>query len=336
MQKILIIAPAWVGDAVMTQVLLKQLKIQAPDSQIDILAPEWTFAIFSRMPEVRTCIPAPFLHGEFNFIGRFRLAKTMRARQYDQAIVLPNSWKSALLPFLARIPKRTGWLGECRYGLLNDVRRLNAKQYPRMIDRFAALAFPENHLLPVLSVPKLEVLESELQSSLALFQISKIGNKKRLALCPGAEFGGAKRWPLEYFIQVAQWAIENHFEIWLFGSPKEKEMGEQIEKKVSCRNWIGKTSLTQCMDLLSVVDGVVSHDSGLMHIAAALQKSLIVLYGSTSPDFTPPLSDKVLILKTQLACQPCHQRECPLGHHRCMKELMPERVIELLKTIQEK
>lgn len=341
MQNILIIAPAWVGDAVMTQVLLSQLKIQFPDSKIDVLAPNWTFPIFSRMKEVHACIDSPFSHGELNLRGRFKLAKALRENQYHQAIVLPNSWKSALIPFMARIPKRTGWLGEMRFGLLNDARRLNPQKYPRMIDRFAALAFSENHKLPELSFPKLDIPELELQNTLDLFNIPKVGNQKRLALCPGAEFGNAKRWPPEYFAKLAVLALQNQFEVWVFGSHKEIEIGltieNQIENQSLFKNWIGKTSLTQCIDLLSKVDYVVTNDSGLLHIAAAHQKPLIALYGSTSPDFTPPLSSGAVILKTQLSCQPCHQRECPLGHHRCMRELMPEMVFEKIHSIiQEK
>lgn len=332
--KILIVAPAWVGDMVMAQCLFKLIKQNDPDAMIDVLAPAWTFSILSRMSEVRQAIALPFAHGELNLRGRYLLAKQLRAEQYDQAIVLPNSLKSALIPWLAGIPKRTGWLGECRYGLLNDARRLDKKRYPLMIEQFMALGLDAHAALPAeYPKPSFQVTETSQTATLTKLKIT-CRAAPVLAICAGAEFGPAKRWPEEYYAQIANQKLADGWQVWLFGSPKDKPVTDKIMALTEnrCENIAGKAELAETIDLLSLVSGVVTNDSGLMHIASALNKPLVALYGSTSPAFTPPLGTMATILQEKLACQPCFERTCPLKHFRCMRDLTPNRVIDVMSV----
>lgn len=328
-QKILVIGPSWVGDMVMAQSLLRLLKARNPDAIIDVLAPAWTFTLLSRMPEVNAAIATPIKHGELKLSQRLQLAKQLRANQYDQAIVLPNSFKAALIPFLARIPKRTGWLGECRYLVLNDIRHLDKKRFPLMVEQYLALgverdeALPAEYPYPLFHVTK-EAQDATLAKCKPIFR-----GKPILVLCPGGEYGPSKRWPEEYFAAVANQKINEGWDVWIFGSQKDRPISEKINALTEnrCDDLCGRADLAEAIDLFSLVSGVVTNDSGLMHIAAALQKPVIAIYGSTSPAFTPPLSPNSQIVKLNLDCQPCFERVCPLKHHRCMRDLTPEMVL---------
>lgn len=332
--KILIIGPAWVGDMVMAQALFMQLKQIQPDVIIDVLAPAWTNALLERMPEVRRAIALPIAHGQFDWKQRWQLGKQLRLEKYDQAIVLPNSWKSALIPFIARIPKRTGWLGEMRFGLLNDARYLNKQSLPLMVQRFVALALEKADQLPKdFPKPALQVSSEQQIHTTAKFALTTTAPV--LALCPGAEFGAAKRWPVEYFAEIARQQLAAGWQVWLFGSHKDQAITAEIQNltQQACMDLAGKTTLAEAIDLLSLANIVISNDSGLMHIAAALQRSLVAIYGSSSPRFTPPLSDRVKILSIDLACAPCFQRECPLGHLQCLRELAPNLVMQAMAEL---
>ena len=325
--KILIVGPSWVGDMVMAQVLFQLLRQQQPDADIHVLAPLWSEALLSRMPEVQKSLVLPFKHGELNLRARYRFAKQLRSENYTQAIVLPNSLKSALIPFFARIPKRTGFVGEQRFGLLNDVRRLNKKALPTMVERFAALAFPKNTVLPAqLPNPVLSVTSTSQRPG---FEISVDTTKPVLILCPGAEFGPSKCWPPKHFAAVANQKLAEGWQVWLLGSSNDRKIADdiQIQTQSRCCNLVGKTSLSEAVDLLSLANVVVTNDSGLMHMAAAVNVKVIAVYGSTSPHFTPPLSDNAVIVKLNLECQPCFKRVCPLKHHACMETLKPEMVL---------
>jgi heptosyltransferase-2 len=332
-KKILIVAPAWVGDMVMSQVLFKLLEAQG-DVQIDLVAPKHSGPLAARMPEVNQFIDLPLGHGQFDLKARRELGHRLRDKQYDQAIVLPNSWKSALVPWFANIPTRTGWLGEVRLGLLNDFRLLDKKAYPLMIQRFAALAYPKGTTLPELPWPSLEADKNNLARVIAQQGITITG-RPILGLCPGAEFGPAKRWPEAYFAEVAKQKLAQGWDVWLFGSPKEKPQADLIQSVTNngCVDLVGKTALADAIDLMSATNAVISNDSGLMHIAAALGKPLVVMYGSSSPGFTPPLSHSVKVLNLELECSPCFQRECPLGHLNCLKQMHPEMVLSALDSL---
>ncbi len=328
MYKILVISPSWVGDTMMTQPMLARLKERHPGCLIDVLAPPWTEALLRQMPEVHDVIPNPFPHGEFALGGRMRLGKQLRATQYDQVIVLPNSFKSALAPYFAGIPVRTGFVGEMRYGVLSDARKLHKRKLPLMVERFAQLAeAPNQPLQRPVPHPRLQITEEQRQQVLKRLDLTLA--KPVAVLCPGAEYGPAKRWPIPYFAELAQRLTERGYAVWIVGGPKDKEIGDKIVAlgNPQCRNLCGMTDMSDAVALLSCARLVVTNDSGLMHVAAALDRPMLALFGSSSPDFTPPLSDKAQILKLDMRCSPCFERVCPRGHFNCMMHLTPDEVL---------
>lgn len=316
---------------VMAQSLFITLKNARPNCQIEVLAPAWSLALLERMPEVDKAIAMPLLHGQFGFFDRIKLGKKLRSNHYDQAILLPNSWKSALIPFVATIPVRTGYMRECRWGLLNDVRWLDKNLLTMTVQRFVALGLPKTAALPPeCPIPRIVINEEQQNQVIEKFKLTC--SEKILALCPGAEYGEAKRWPASYYAEVAKQKIAQGWQVWLFGSDKDKATAEQINQEVfgACIDFTGRTSLAEAVDLMSLVDVVVSNDSGLMHVAAALDKKIIALYGSSDPGFTPPLNNKAHVISLKLECSPCFKRECPLGHTRCLTDIKPEQVIDAI------
>ncbi len=334
MYKILVVGPSWVGDTVLAQPLFMRLRQKHAELQLDVLAPTWTLPLLQRMPEVSHAIASPFGHGDLKLGERWRLAQTLKTRSYDQAIVLPNSFKSALVPRLAGIPLRTGFVGEARHLLLNDVRPLDQTALPLMVERFAHLADARDEPLQrPLPQPSLQASSVAREALLRRLQLTT--EPPVVCLCPGAEYGAAKRWPAEHFTALAMRLGEHGFQVWLIGSPKDRTIAEAIERASgeSCRNLCGTTGLQEAVDLLSLAQAVVSNDSGLMHIAAALDRPTLALYGSSSPGFTPPLSPHAQVVKLDIACSPCFQRDCPLGHFKCMRDLEPALVFEQLTRL---
>jgi heptosyltransferase-2 len=333
MPRILVVGPSWVGDTVLAQPMMRLLHARHPGLVLDVLAPAWTAPVLERMPEVARVIPSPFRHGELALAQRWRLGRELAREGYAQAIVLPNTFKSALIPFFAGIALRTGYVGELRYGLLNDARRLERARPPRMVERFAALALAPGESLPQpLPLPRLRTEEAARRATLA--QLGLVPALPVVALCPGAEYGPAKRWPEHHFAQLARALAADGREVWLIGSPNERAIGAAIERASggAGRNLCGATTLAQAIDLLAAAELVVTNDSGLMHVAAALGRPLLALYGSSSPAFTPPLSPAATVLKLELACSPCFRRVCPLGHFDCMMLLAPERVLAAARS----
>lgn len=317
---------------VMAQSLFIALKQRYPECLIDVLAPEWTLPLLDPMPEVAHATEIPLKRGGLGLGVRYRLGRELRCNKYDQAILLPNSLKSAFIPFFAGIPKRTGYVGEARWGLLNDPRRLDKKILPKTVQRFVALAEDqEPSFQPDCPEPRLVVGGDEIRTIEEKFDLSSFDGKV-LGLCPGAEYGPAKRWPERYYAAVAEEKIRAGWNVWLFGSAKDQTVCDEINRATGqrCRGFAGKTSLGEAIGLLSLTDSVVTNDSGLMHVAAALGKNLIALYGSSDPGFTPPLTQKARIVSLGLECSPCFARECPLGHFRCMNEIDPAQVIASL------
>ncbi|MGH8559842.1 MAG: lipopolysaccharide heptosyltransferase II [Methylococcales bacterium] len=330
--RILVVGPNWIGDMVMAQSLFMVLKQRDPDCLIDVLAPAWTLPLLEYMPEVAAAIEIPLKRGELGIAKRVRLARALSGNSYDQAILLPNSLKSALIPFFAGIPERTGYLGEQRWGLLNDIRRLDKSRLRQTVQCFVALAKDRNAALPPqCPEPRLIVAAAAISRVREKFALRAIRGKV-LGLCPGAEYGPAKRWPERYYATLATEKIEQGWSVWLFGSAKDQEICERINQASGerCLSFAGLTSLSEAIALLSLTDHVISNDSGLMHVAAALGKKLVALYGSSDPDFTPPLTRKARIISLNLPCSPCFQRECPLGHLRCLNDIEPARVIACL------
>ena len=330
MTRILVVAPAWVGDAVLAHALLFRLKEREPGAHIDVLGPAWALPVFRRMPEVSGTLPLPFGHGELKLGERRRFAQTLP--RYDRAIVLPNSFKSALVPWHAGIAVRTGYRGEMRYGLLNDIRTLDEQAVPLMVERFAALAQPKGEaLLRPVPQPRLTVDARARDAALARFGLDL--SRPVAAFAPGAEYGPAKRWPAEHFATLADELLTRGYQVWLFGSGKDSEITAFIRKLAgeACVDLAGRTSLDEAIDLLSCADRVVSNDSGLMHIAAALDRPMAALFGSSSPRFTPPLSPRARVISLQLSCSPCFQRTCPLGHTNCLVQLQPATVLSTME-----
>ena len=320
---------------VMAQSLFITLKKARPGCQIDVLAPAWSFSLLDRMPEVTKSIAMPLLHGQFGLLDRIKLGKELRAEGYHQAIVLPNSWKSALIPYFAGIPVRTGYIGECRWGLLNDARKLDKTLLTMTVQRFVALGLPAaTPLPPDYPIPSLVISQDQQQAVIEKFKLNanSVEATKILALCPGAEYGPAKRWPASFYAEVARHKMAQGWQVWLFGSDKDQEAAAQINSAVSgqCIDFTGRTSLAEAVDLMSLVEVVVTNDSGLMHVAAALDKKTIALYGSSDPKFTPPLNAKAQVITLNLDCSPCFKRDCPLGHTRCLTDIKPEVVIDAI------
>ena len=340
-ERILIVAPSWVGDAILSEPLIARLREVFADSVIDVLAPQWCGPVYARMRGVRNVIANPIGHGRLDLRGRAALARTLRTRapqdRYTRALVLPNSWKSALVPWLAAIPIRTGYRGESRWGLLTDVRRLARRAPPRLVDRFSALAAASDAPSPAESAPP-PMLVPDAANRAAAVQALGIGGDWPVAvLCPGAEYGPAKRWPAEHFAALATRFIADGMRVWLIGSPNDRAAAEAVVAAASpsspaLANLAGGTDLGTAIDLLSLATVVVSNDSGLMHAAAAVGVPLIALFGSSSPAYTPPLSPRAMIAKIDIACSPCFKRECPLGHFKCMRELEPDAVYHLARS----
>lgn len=341
--KILIVGPSWVGDMVMSQTLYIELKKTHPNASIDVLAPAWCKPILERMPQISKAIEMPLGHGDFAFFTRRNIGKSLLLENYEHAFILTNSAKSALIPFFAKVKHRTGWKGEFRYGLINDM-RTNRKSFDLMIERYVALAYPKEKMtgsgcLANLPKPKLNI---DRQKQLSAFEKFSLHSKRPvIGLCPGAEFGPAKRWPAEHFANITQTLINNGYQIWLFGSAKDHEVTESIKESLplelqnNCHNLAGETSLIEAIDLMAACNIVVSNDSGLMHIAAAVGCKVVALYGSTSPGYTPPLSDTVEILHTDIDCRPCFKRICPLEHLNCLKELTPDMVVNAINRLNQ-
>jgi len=334
MYKILIVGPSWVGDTMLMQPMMARLKQRHPDSQIDVLAPPWTDKLLLSMPEVNKVIINPFPHGALQLKERYYLGIQLRPSQYNQAIVLANSLKSALVPYFANIPLRTGFVGEMRYGLLNDARSLDKRKLPFMVERFAQLAETSGQNIPrPLPNPKLEI--SRAVQDAALEKLDLKLDKPIAIFCPGAEYGPAKQWPLAYYAEIAQRLQQNGIEVWLLGSNKDKEVAEKIVSlgNHTSRNLCGSTDLSDAIALLSCASLVISNDSGLMHLAAALDRPMLALFGSSSPEFTPPLSPKAEVVKLDINCSPCFKRECPLGHFNCMMQLTPDIVLNKIENM---
>ncbi len=328
---ILVVGPAWVGDMVMAQSLFRQLRLRDPAPRIHVLAPGWTLPLLARMPEVEEGIEMPLGHGHLGLSARYRLGRRLRRRGYSQAIVLPNSWKSALVPWWAKIPLRTGWRGEFRYGLLNDLRPLDKVALPQTAQRFVALALPPGKPPQPIPQPRLLIQPEQVDITLSALGLQR-SQRPLLALCPGAEFGPSKQWPAAYYGELAARRHADGWDVWLFGSANDRQVCSEVNTAAGgvCQYLAGVTTLGQALDLLSLADQVISNDSGLMHVAAALQRPLLALFGSTDPGHTPPLSERAQTLGLTLECRPCFQRICPLGHTNCLRDLSVEQVIGAL------
>ncbi|CAN0578662.1 unnamed protein product, partial [Ectocarpus sp. 12 AP-2014] len=299
-----------------------------PGATLGVVAPAWSQPILERMPEVNEVLPLAVGHGEFGLASRRELASRLRGR-FDRAIVLPRSWKAALVPFMARIPERVGFLGEHRYGLLKERRKLDKQVLDQTVKRFVSLGLPleeatsGNFELPK---PRLQIDRDNLVNLRLMHSLS---SRPAVGLMPGAEYGPAKQWPVSYFHRLAKRLVLDGFEVRVLGGSKDHADGEQIVQGLShAHNLCGKTELVDAVDLLADCRQVVTNDSGLMHVAAAVGVRIHALYGSSSPAYTPPLTDNAAIHYLALSCSPCFQRTCPLGHTNCLKQLDVDQIYQ--------
>lgn len=311
---------------VMAQSLFQLLRVQDPRMAIDVVGPPWSVPLVARMPEVRRGIPLPVGHGSLALMTRRALGRSLGGQGYDRAIVLPRSFKSALIPWFAGIPVRTGFAAELRGLLLNDVRRLDRRVLDQTVKRVLALGVPRGAPVPLPGSPALRVDEANRTS---LLERLGLGRRPAIALMPGAAYGPAKQWPVGSFTALARQLIERGFEVWVLGSGGEGGLGDEIRAGAgaSVFNLCGRTSLEDTVDLLSAARVAVTNDSGLMHVAAAAGTQVVAVYGSSSPHFTPPLTPRKVIVYLGLDCSPCFKRECPLGHLNCLNQISPASVL---------
>lgn len=326
----LVIGPAWIGDMVLAHSLFQRLKADAPGRRLAVAAPPWTLPLLRFMPEVDEAIALPFAHGELKLLERRRIGRMLADKGFDRAILLPNSLKSALVPWFAGIAQRIGYAGEGRSILLTDAHRLDKTALPRTVDRFVALAGAGTASPPRLTLP----------AGAADAAIQDLGLTRPsgalVALCPGAEYGEAKRWPAAHFAEVARTHQAKGGAVWVFGGPGDRAVAQEVaDTAPGAVVLAGRTDLAQATALLSLADAAVTNDSGLMHVAAALGRRVVAIYGSSSPAMTPPLppldAPPARVVSLALPCGPCYQRRCPLGHLDCLKKLEPKRVIAALE-----
>ena len=316
---------------VMAQGLFMRLKASRPDALIDVLAPTWSLPMLARMPEINQAIEVAIGHGRFGLLQRLKIGLALRKNHYTQAIVLPRSYKSALIPFFAGIPQRTGYRGEMRYGVINDIRPLNKTILTQTVQRYVALGINHNVVsAPQIPYPRLEVDKKNQPELLLKFKLS--AQKPIICMMPGAEYGPAKQWPIEKYADLAAIVVKRGFQVWVIGSAKEQALGERIsmQQQNDISNLCGKTSLVEAVDLVAMSAWVVTNDSGLMHVACATGRKVIAIYGSSTPAYTPPLSKDAKLVYHALECSPCFERSCPLGHTRCLNEISVDEVLECI------
>jgi len=329
-ERILIVGPAWVGDMVMAQSLFMSLKQHNPAAEIDVVAPAWSVPLLARMPQVNQAVTLEVGHGKLGLLRRFSLGRSLAERRYDRAIVLPRSFKSALVPFFAGAKIRTGYRGEMRYGLLNDIRSLDKQILQQTVQRYVALGEScEAGLPPPVPLPQLRI-DPDNQKRVCQ-KLGLTDERPIVGLMPGAEYGPAKCWPVENFAKLARSLNDKGIEVWIFGSGKERALADKIvEIAPQARNLCGQTQLEDVVDLMALTQAVVSNDSGLMHVACASGTRVIGIYGSSNPDYTPPLSEDAKVVYLGLACSPCFERICPLGHTDCLTKIAFENVEKIL------
>ena len=333
-ERILIIGPSWIGDMVIAQTLFKWLKQISPGCVIDVVAPGWSLPLLSRMPEVRQGIELRVSHGQLGIGARYRVAIRLRGQRYTWSIILPRTFKSALIPWFAGVPRRTGYVGELRYGLLNDIHKLDKERMPLMVQRYLALAGERDEPLPLKEMPEPRLNVDEDHARQKCRKLGIDCHASIVGLVPGAEYGLAKCWPLQNFAELTKRLNQKGYQVWVFGSSKERPLGEAIIHQAGTRavtNLCGETTLPEAVDLLSRCQAIVTNDSGLMHVAAASGCKVIALYGSSTPRYTPPLTGRSIVIYHALACSPCFKRECPLGHMNCLRGIPVEEVLEKLQ-----
>ncbi len=327
---ILIVPYMWIGDFVRCHSVVRVLKACFPNRPIDMLATTLCSPLADYMPGLRQAIVADLPRGRLALGQQAALARRLRKEGYGSALVMPRTWKAALAPFFAGIPERTGFAGELRFILLNDL-RFGEKKLPRMIDQCAALALPGNADLPATwPEPQLRVSPSAVAAWRGAQGLGA-GGRPVVALAPGA-VGPSKRWPKEAYAGLARRFLAEGLAVWILGGPGEKSLAEEIVESTEARDLTGP-DLRNAILASAAASVVVSNDSGLLHVAAAMNTPSIGIFGPTSPWHWAPLNPLAATMEPQvdLDCRPCHKPVCRFGHHRCMTAISPEEVFAAAK-----
>ncbi len=332
--RVLLIAPNWIGDAVMAQPLLALLARRWPSATFDAVAAPHIAPVIQAMPEIHSVLTLPLVRGTLQLRSRWQLAATLRERRYDRCYVLPNSFKTAITPWLARIPIRIGHRGEARYGLLN--RRLDAgsSKARLMVEHYAMLAQEPGQPLPNRLPDPVLRPDPAISEQVRRTHLAQVGSHY-LVLCPGAEYGPAKRWPTRHFAALVRLASRHWPDttVVCLGAGKDRGLATEI-RTLSAQpvlNLAGDTQLDEAIAIIAMARGVVSNDSGLMHVAAALGRPLVAVFGSSDPRHTPPLSPNAKVQWLHLSCSPCFARTCPMGHTNCLNQIEPAHVMSALE-----
>lgn len=327
-QKLLIIPQNWLGDIVMSQTLLKKIKSDNPKTSIDILVNSSLKNLVERMPEINKVIILDCNHRELGLFKRLRLAKEIKKSSYDRSIVLSRSLKSSLIPYFAKIPIRTGELGELRYLLINDLKEFSKESRRKTASRYISMYSDNNEKLSENYYPSLDSNSENIKNLSEKYDLKK--DKKVIIFAPGAAFGPSKMWPVNKFRELGK-KLNNDFKILILGSNNEKSIGNDIVTNKNMVNLCGKTSIADAVDLMHISKFCVSNDSGLMHLAAATNTKSISIYGSTSPDFTPPLTKNKDIHYKGMSCSPCFEKKCKYGHYNCLVDIHSDDVFKSFK-----
>ncbi len=328
-RRYLVVGPSWIGDMVMAQSLFITLKKLYPDCVIDVISADWSLPLLERMPQVRNGISLPVLHGQFSLMTRVKKGWSLRKNKYTHAIIIPRSWKSALVPYFADVPVRTGYRGEMRYGLLNDIRKLDKRVLTQTVQRYVAHAYDDKTGgAPDIPPPALSVDETKRNKVLACFGLDR--EKNIIGMMPGAEYGLAKQWPIENYAELAASLVKDGYQVWVLGSSKDEVAGQKIVEgiKASAVNLCGRTKLVDVVDLLSCMEQVVTNDSGLMHVAAATGVRVNAIYGSSTPEYTPPLTKNSQVFYEDRDCSPCFSRTCKYGHYKCLTDISIDEIFD--------
>jgi len=325
---ILIVPYMWIGDFVRGHTVVELLRARFPSRPIDLLTTTMVAPLVDYMPGVRKGVVVDLPRKRLALGQHRALAKRLRAEGYGQALVMPRTWKSALAPYLAGIPVRTGFLGEARLGLINDVRP-GEKRLPRMVDRCATLALPKGATPPAQwPVPALTVPAHAVASWRQRLGLLPDG-RPVVVLAPGA-VGPSKRWA--YYAELAKQLVAKGNRVCVIGGPGERELAAAIvgDAGEAIRDLTGP-DLRNAILALASADAAVSNDSGLLHVAAALGTPVVGIFGPTSPWHWAPLNPIAAVVETTstLTCRPCHKPVCRVGHHRCMRDIAADRVADI-------
>jgi len=327
---ILVVPYMWIGDFVRCHSVVKLLKARFPDRPVDVLSTTLCAPLTDYMPGLRRAIVVDLPRSRIAVTDQLALARRLQRENYGTALIMSRTWKSALAPFLARIPERTGFVGEMRFGLLNDLRH-GERRLPRMVDRCAALALPrEAELPPAWPLPELKVARAEIESWRREHGLA-LDSRPVVVLAPGA-VGPSKRWPASAYAAAARHLIAEGFAVWVVGGPEEKTLAAEIIGATTARDLTGH-DLRNAILALAAAAVAVSNDSGLLHVAAALGTPAIGIFGPTSPWHWAPLNPLAATIesKSEVECRPCHKPVCRFGHHRCMRDIPPDQVLAAVR-----